>query len=414
MADAERSPQQPVYPYPPALELWTRGHITVDLGRLYGPIDLRDLPTGFGGRSETVKENRSKAGILNHFLLVDRMTAHSLRQIQPQCPAADPELGYSLHLISHLGTIPASEFKKRTKSGAIAVDDPTIYEHLPVEYIGQAIVRTSRAPAVLKHSLASFSSIGRSMDEKNPPTINDFVAHYWDHRITDRMMPLGERLAGFVLGNHVDPQAGEGQKEKLKQAVIDLLAASKKAIVSPQNSLDSTFSFAANTDELVDAMVGSLKQDFGDVIILSSRGTSLAHIVTLWVIDVQTEAYLERLGVDTQRNRLPPMPAREWYLRLLFIDRATPKIFQEVHRRQREHPEQTVDDILRQMFPSDNPSSAWWDDSMREKFVRYAGRHPKKRWKDHKGADRRRLRGPRRGVIFFSQLRQNRDAKILV
>lgn len=245
------------------------------------------------------------------------------------------------------------------------------------------------------------------MDPDHPdyPKLPQLVADYWDHRITDHVWSLAERMADFVKRNHVAEGTSEKEGTMLVTEFMHQVARMKAQVQQWHEQQGTRFVLASFTQELVDRVISVMKETYGDSLVLLSRGNSFRHIVMLTALDVQTEVFLERMGINTQSNTLPPMPTVEWYLRLLFIDRTTPKVFREVRKRRAEQPEKTVDDILRQMFPSENHNTTWWDDSMREKYTRYAGKHPQKH-RGQPGAEHRRHRGPRRGIVFLSSLQK--------
>jgi hypothetical protein len=429
MVSKESGPRPRVSLDPQALRIWSIGDVTVYVGEPYGMVNLRDLPAGFGRRGETVAENRSKQGIFNHTLLVACATGDTLSRLAETGVPVDVSVGFTTQTISHMGTIPGGEYKDRINKGTIIVDNPSLFFDMPVELVGQAIVRSSRVPRRIWRALESFSSIGPNMDpdDSSYPGLEQFVAHYWDHRITDRIMPLTERMAGFVLGNHIKEQACSQQKEQVKRTFIRLVSEVKDMFRLRTIQGQKTFSVDKDTCQMAKRIAGVLRDEFSDVMIPSPRGTSLEHIVTLTLIDTQTELYLEKQGIDMSSNELPPRSTVEWYLRLLFIDQATPKVFAQVkknlgkqlaplfhrlhqvrelyyqetdasereqHQVLRQRIEDDINSLLRQEFSNDT----WWDTSMREKIMRYEGKAPKRRKGVH--------RGPRRGVIFLSHLQE--------
>lgn len=347
-------------------------------------IDLEIFGAGFGGLA-AIEANRSHAGLFNHSLLAERLflTAQKFVSEKSNEQQVDLSLGPNVHNgISHLGRFSWDTIHSK---GIPTLDLFSLTsEEIGVEILLQRS-RVREKSIRMVAALGDVQTIVSSSDSHHDSW--DYRLALWaDHVTTQRYEPLADRMATFILNNHIPAEKRKNVGLAVNTYVKDVLLPGLK-----------TGSMNAQT------ATEYLEHTFGAT--ASERGKPLAHVINLIVTDAQTEleleqlGFLEHLGISalsdlTEKNIT--IPLWESYLRRLYIQDAQEEIFSRIEelRLDRDLTDIPTDDPFWKEFPK----NTWWGKAS----IEYWENHQKNASKNANKSSK--VVGMERARQFFSNL----------
>jgi hypothetical protein len=274
-----------------------------------------------------LQDNKEWSGIFHHSILTARVSGYLAEQIADRGYDVDPTSVVDAMVVSHTGRRQWDEANWYPD----AVTDAQERSGVTNETLGLRIIQGKVPEKVF--DIVSALAHGNKEFEVSDSTKNSLdyrLAVYVDHRTTDHVQELHNRLGDFLAGffyarNAVDPV----KREEIRANIKDIIDRQK------QGDMD------IETADQIAAGLGASED--------SSR-LGRKEFMGLVLTDADTEQFLESNGIDTTslNDSAVPMPDWETDMRLRYVAAAKDDIVARI--------DETDEQTIEREFPKDT----WW------------------------------------------------------
>lgn len=261
------------------------------------------------------RDNKLWAGIFNHSILSARYSLYLAEQLAKKGFTVNPQRVLDGMIVSHAGR------RQWDEAGLYpeAIPKAKSKRKISNERLGLRLIKGKVPDGVFE----LVAALGHEIDAKEFPidpkiyeSLDYSITEYVDHRTAQKYEPLHTRMGDFLLGKFFKKEVIDSDPD-LKKRVYEFTSGiieRRKASYLKKSKQGITIEQADQEAEDLGASVDS------------DRLTRI-DLIRLILHDAETEAFLERKGIDTNLiDKLVPMPEWERDLRKVYVGSAKPGI----------------------------------------------------------------------------------------
>lgn len=246
-------------------------------------------------------DNKKWAGIFHHSVLSGRIASHFAQRLQEQEYQTNPQRIINTMTFSHAGRRASEDARDFPETLDRFMGSGTAQAQLSLsnEVLGLRIIK-GKVPddefqlvAALAHGNTEYPPKQEVLD-----SLDYRIAFYVDHRTTDRWQPYHERMGDFLVNNFHD--GTKEAKDKIRGQVRDIV----KLVFDRRKQQEIP-------EDQILKVEQSLENHFG-ITSKSERKTTRRDILNFVMADAQTEALLQKAGIDTDNINDQTVPMPEW------------------------------------------------------------------------------------------------------